>query len=167
MGVLRVILGPLILVIFATVFFRQQVGNFLGGLGESFATVDFNDLIIYLIVGGFIASIVVFKAAAPMWERGRVWYTLTSRRAFIVTSKFLHGKQMQQYWLSPQLPIMIDNTDSPPSVIFDTKRVWKGANENTAGSVGVSVGFKRIEDAERVYEMMKDCQANWTDSHSG
>lgn len=163
-GGLQVVLGPLILVIFATVFFREQVANFLGGLGASFETMDFNDLLIYLLVGGFMASIALFKGAAVLWERAHVWYTLTSRRAFIVTSKFLRGKRMQQYWLSPKLPMMIDNTDSPPSVIFDTKRVWNGAKER---SVGVSVGFKRIEDAEHVYEMMKDCQANWTDSDPG
>jgi hypothetical protein len=166
-GVLQVILGPLLLAIFATVFFREQFANFLGDLGESFATMDFNDLLIYLLVGGFIVSVLLFKGAAALWERAQVWYTLTNRRAFIVTSKFLRGKRMQQYWLSPDLPIIIDNTDSPPSVIFDTKRAWRGANENTARSVGVSVGFKRIEDAERVSEIMKDCQANWTDRDPG
>lgn len=104
-----------------------------------------------------MVSIASFKAAAFLWERGHVWYTLTNRRAVIVTSRFLRGKETEQYRLTPDLPLIIDNTDSPPSVIFATKRVWKGSSGsgNHGRSAGVSVGFKRIENAERIYQMMK------------
>ena len=96
-------------------------------------------------------------AAGPiLWgpfKRGRTWYTLTDRRAFIATDLPLKGKQLKSY------PITDDTVlDFQPGSLSSIRF----AQETRRGSKGrryvVPIGFDYIREGDEVYRKMRDIQ---------
>ncbi len=83
----------------------------------------------------------------------RTWYTLTDKRAFIATDFPWKGRQLDSYALTPATRLSLRG-GLPGSVIF--------AREERRGNKGrrymVDIGFHRIGDAEKVYELMRGVQ---------
>ncbi|HHL21691.1 MAG TPA: aspartate carbamoyltransferase catalytic subunit [Aliiroseovarius sp.] len=96
-------------------------------------------------------------AAGPiLWgpfKRGRTWYTLTDRRAFIATDLPLKGKQLKSYPITDDT-VLDFQPGAPASIHF--------ARETRRGSKGrrymVPVGFEFIDDGEEVYRLMRGIQ---------
>lgn len=86
-------------------------------------------------------------------KRRGTWYTLTTRRAFIATELPLKGKRLDSYAITPDTRLSL-RQGSPGSVIF--------SREDRRGNKGrvytVDIGFERIAEAGRAYEIMRDIQ---------
>ena len=134
---LRQMLGPLIsvgvLALVATVFFDLRPGDVVAyARGMLSDVASSNDWIVFFLIGGFIAVIGVFATFASIWERRRVWYTLTNRRALIARTRLLRGRQLLQFRLHPTQPIFLDKTDDPPSVVLATESFRASATGDPA-----------------------------------
>lgn len=90
------------------------------------------------------------------YKRRHSWYTLTDRRAFIATNLPLSGKRLASYPIDAGTRLSLTGTH-PASLHFATRRK-RGKN----GSYDVPVGFERLEDAQRVYRLMRGVQTGAT-----
>lgn len=86
-------------------------------------------------------------------KRRGTWYTLTNKRAFIATDLPFKGKRLDSYTITPDTRLSLQS-GNPGSVIF--------AREERRGNKGrvysVDVGFERVDEAERAYEILRSLQ---------
>lgn len=103
-----------------------------------------------LIFGAGISTL--FRAPLRnMRLRRASWYSLSNRRAFIATDN-KGQRQLQSYDIHPDLVLeLVDGT--PGSVYFDTIFI-----NTSKGSSRQKVGFERIADARRIYDMLRKIQ---------
>jgi hypothetical protein len=82
------------------------------------------------------------------YMRGKTWYSLTNRRAFVATN--VMGQKRLNFWVIDPATIIEVTGDAPPSVRFTGAR----------GSVGVAGGaFEYIDEATKVAGLMRQVQA--------
>ena len=96
-------------------------------------------------------------AAGPiLWgpfKRGRTWYTLTDRRAFIATDLPLRGKQLKSY------PITDDTVlDFQPGALSSIHFAEEMRRGNKGRRYMVPIGFEYIREGDEVYRKMRDIQ---------
>lgn len=85
------------------------------------------------------------------FARSRTWYTLTDRRGFIATDLF-RKRRLNSYPITSDTVLeLIDET--PGSVLFFRNR---GSRRRTGAPR--RDGFRRIEDARHVYDLMRKVQ---------
>lgn len=86
-------------------------------------------------------------------KRRGTWYTLTNRRAFIATDLPFKGKRLDSYAITPDTRLSL-RQGNPGSVFF--------GREERRGNKGrvytVDIGFERIAEAERAYDILRDIQ---------
>ena len=86
-------------------------------------------------------------------KRRGTWYTLTNRRAFIATELPFKGKRLDSYAITPDTRLSL-RQGNPGSVIF--------GREERRGNKGrvytVDIGFERIAEVDRAYQIMRDIQ---------
>lgn len=118
----------------------------------------------FLAVGLYmVAGHVVIDAL----RRGKTWYTLTDRTAF-VASEFLGRKSLDSYPLA-KMPFVRLIDGDPGGIEFGdvipVRRNTRSAGGRRAplGVVSVAPGFHRIGDARRVYAQMRRARAALTD----
>jgi len=88
----------------------------------------------------------------PAWRRRHSWYTLTDRRAFIATDMPVVGRKLKSYPIASDTVLEFEN-NTPASLFFhrEYRRTKNGTRE-------VRVGFERIQDGKRVYDLMRGIQ---------
>ena len=102
-----------------------------------------------LCINVFIALIGVI---GPGYQRGRTWYTLTNRRAFIATVLPLLGKRLKSYPITEDTQIEFQD-NAIPSVMFATE-TKRGKNSTYT----VPIGFENISDARQVLTLLRSVQ---------
>lgn len=142
--------APFLVLFILTAAFLQPVREMLKG------QIGLQGYLTFGLIFSVVAGILGLWLYTLFWERKRVWYTLTDRRAIIASISFFWGRQLNTYWLNPTRYIYLTNFDTPPSVIFEKTTVLKGDSKKE-----IEIGFKRIKDANKVLAMMKECQSNW------
>ncbi|MGP6087236.1 aspartate carbamoyltransferase catalytic subunit [Antarctobacter jejuensis] len=143
----RIGTGDIILMVFGIFFagfalFWMVTASQAGGIFWLFGLIHF-------CVG---LGIILWPVLGRPYLRRHTWYTLTDRRAFIATDVPLRGRQLKSF------PIDADNSltfedRQPGSVIFasELRRSKNGSHETR-------IGFRDIEDARRVYGLMRRIQ---------
>lgn len=86
------------------------------------------------------------------FKRRRMWYTLSTRRAFIATDLPLKGRQLKSYPIGPDT--ILEFTDGPLATLNFNKEMRRGKNRTYT----VDIGFERIKDGASVYRLMRDIQ---------
>lgn len=125
-----------------------------GGVGAVFTFFPLFGLP-FLAVGLYM---VVGRIFWDAFQRGRTWYTLTDRAAYIARDTF--GKRsLKRYGLEDlNPPDLQDNT--PGSVIFAEDISHYRSSSRRGGSrnrtTRTPVGFRRIPDARAVYRLLVD-----------
>lgn len=107
--------------------------------------------LIHFFVGLSVAVGPVFWSA---WRRRHTWYTLTSARAFIATDLPLRGRKLKSWPITKNTPLSLDET-SPGSAWF-AEELRRGKNR----TYSVDIGFERIENAAKIYQMLRNVQRN-------
>jgi hypothetical protein len=110
------------------------------------------------------------QAVIDAMRRGKTWYTLTDRTAF-VASEFLGRKSLDSYPLA-KMPFVRLIDDDPGSIEFGdmipVRRNTRsaGGRGQSLGAVGAAPGFHRIGDARKVYAQMRRARAARTDGQA-
>lgn len=81
--------------------------------------------------------------------RQRTVYSLSDRRAFIATNLPVLGRKLKSYPLDDGSPVELDD-GAPGSVWFASRRV-----QTKNGSSTQRIGFERIRDARKVYQLIR------------
>lgn len=81
-------------------------------------------------------------------------YMLTNTRALIALDLPILGRRIKSYPITPEAPLRLDERKKT-SVFFATKKM-----RGREGAYLVAVGFRRIDDAEHVFELMREIQKN-------
>ncbi len=84
--------------------------------------------------------------------RRNSWYTLTNERAIIATDLPIKGKSLKSWPITTRTPLAI--TQGPPDTIIFAHEERRGQN----GSYTIDIGFERIQDGLKVYQLMRDIQ---------
>lgn len=105
----------------------------------------------FLVVG----LMVIFKSNYLMAFLNRhTYYTLTSRRAIIATSFPYVKREMKSYPIDAKTEIELSQEDEFGTIIFHRK-LW---HSRRSGSRSKDIGFYRIQDARRVFSLMRQIQ---------
>lgn len=146
--------------LFALFWIIAAVG--MGGVGG----INPIGLIFPLFGLPFLATGVWMVVGRIIWDarqRGRTWYTLTDRTAFIATDSG-GTRKLETYPLRAEMDIQLEDGD-PGTVWFERKIAhhpgrWSGGpgNKRYRGpSTSVTpIGFRRIDDPRRVYRLLRD-----------
>ena len=87
------------------------------------------------------------------WRRRHTWYTLTDRRAFIATDVPMQGRKLKSYPIDAGTTL--DFTGGPRASIHFAHDYRRGKN----GSYRVPIGFERIADGDKVYQLFREVQS--------
>ena len=99
---------------------------------------------VFLGVGPPVMSSMVRKAS---------WYSLSNKRAFIAMHRKNIGRKLAAYPIDPDFELQFDYKD-PGTIIFVIETRYQGG-----APYSVKIGFERIKDSEKVYQMLLDIQA--------
>ena len=114
----------------------------------------------FLLVGLYL---VVGRIFWDAYVRGRTWYTLTNQAAFI--AREIRGKRSLKRYPFADMTSIDLRDDTPGSVYFAEEiNVYRrssggrnGLPRRTRSSTHrIPIGFRRIEDARRVYRLIQD-----------
>lgn len=142
----------------------MKIGNILGFVfGLFFAGFALVWMVLAASAGGlfWMFGLLHFAVGIGMafgslfWDavkRRATWYTLTDRRAFVATDLPLTGKTLESYPIDEDTRLSL--TGAHPSSIHFATKVRRGKNR----SYEVPIGFERLEDAERVYRLLRSIQ---------
>ena len=107
--------------------------------------------LIHFSVGLSIGVLPPFWSA---WSRRHTWYTLTDRRAFIATDIPLMGRKLKDYPIDTQTPLTWD--DGERGNVWFANEYRKTKN----GSRKIPIGFERIPDARKVYDLCRKVKSS-------
>jgi len=85
------------------------------------------------------------------WRRRNSWYSLTNQRAFIATD-MLGRKKLREFPITPESPLTY--VEGAPGHIWFTKEYRATKN----GSQRHFIGFERVPEARKVYDLMRRIQ---------
>jgi hypothetical protein len=90
-----------------------------------------------------------------LWDafrRGRTWYTLTDRRAFVATDLPFRGKQLKSYPITRETVLTFDDAElASIGFAFEPVPMKRGTRMKM-------VGFERIPDGRSVYALIRGVQ---------
>lgn len=96
-----------------------------------------------------------FMIVPTLWFHHRLsntWYTLTNKRAFVATDLMFRDRRLRSY------PIVEDTTlrlvESTPGTVYFAQEMRIGQKR----AYKTDIGFERLEDARKVYRLMRDIQ---------
>jgi hypothetical protein len=101
-------------------------------------------------------SMSVGTIIGPAYMRGKTWYTLTNRRAFIADISIFGQKRLNFYPIAPETPISII-TGNYTTINFASK-TRRGKNRTYT----VPIGFERLNDGPTVSKLISDMQKDAT-----
>jgi len=136
---MRAVMG-VVFVVFSTFWMVQAAQT--GGVFWMFG-------LLFLGVGAYNAGGFLLWEA---YQRAHMWYSLSSRRAFIATNLPLIGRDLKSYPISRDS--VLDFRDGDPAAIYFARDYKRTAN----GSRQVDVGFERIKDGADVYAKLRAVQ---------
>ena len=148
---IRLGIGDIVLMVFGTFFagFALVWMALVSGVGGLFWVFG----MIHFMVG---LGIICWPLLGRPYLRRHTWYTLTDARAFIATELPLKGKQLKSYAITPDNQLTLE--DGPPgSVIFASE--WRRGKK---GSYETRIGFHDIDEARKVYGLMRGIQRGQT-----
>lgn len=148
---IRLGIGDIALMVFGTFFagfalFWMVMASMAGGLFWVFGSIHF-------MVG---LGIICWPLLGRPYLRRHTWYTLTDTRAFIATELPLKGKQLKSYPITSDSHLTLDD-GRPGSVIFASE--WRRGKR---GSYETRIGFMQIDEARKVYGLMRGIQRSET-----
>ncbi len=91
-------------------------------------------------------------------KRGRTYYTLTNRRAFIARTSLLGRKSLKSYPIDAGT--VLDYDGAEPATIHFATETRKGQKGRT---YSVPIGFERVRDGRALYRAMRDVQTGERD----
>ena len=89
-----------------------------------------------------------------LWSKS--WYFLTNKRALITTDLPVLGRRLKSYPITSQTPLELE--ERYKTIVFFTTKTRR----NSRGSYKVGVGFDRIDDANHVFQLMREIQKKAT-----
>jgi hypothetical protein len=102
-----------------------------------------------------VGLMVIFKSNYLLAYLNRyTHYTLTSRRAIIATSYPYAKREMKSYPIDPKSELELTLQDELGSIVFHRK-IWRSRNSSDHTK---NIGFYRIQDARRVFSLMRQIQ---------
>ncbi|PIE16519.1 MAG: hypothetical protein CSA68_02290 [Rhodobacterales bacterium] len=119
---------------------------FFTGLGNGYTVVMGVFLLIIAALLGFGPPVMTSMI------RKATWYSLSNKRGFIATHRPQLGRKLAAYRIDPDYPLRYDHK-SPGTIIFATEIRQPGNAAYT-----VKIGFERIDDSEKVYQMLRAIQ---------
>jgi len=114
----------------------------------------------FLLVGLYLMLGPIFRDA---FLRGRTWYKLTNRAAYI--ARDIRGKRSLARYPFEEMSSPDLHDDAPGSVFFaEESRLHRYNADRHSGpsrgtrtrTVRIPIGFRRIDDAPRVYRLIQD-----------
>ncbi|MCR8726606.1 aspartate carbamoyltransferase catalytic subunit [Frigidibacter sp. ROC022] len=117
----------------------------------------------------FVAVGLYMVVGRLFWDaylRGRTWYTLSDRTAYIATDT-LRGRKLERYPIEPDTRLIL-NDGEIGNLWFAERVVHRAGGYTGTGSsrryrgprtTVHPVGFRRIESPRRVFALMRDAQA--------
>lgn len=144
---IRIGIGDVVLMVFGTFFagfalFWMVMAAGAGGIFWLFGSLHF-------MVG---LGIITWPLLGRPFLRRNTWYTLTDKRGFIATKVPLRGRQLKSYPITAENRLTFED-NTPGSVIFASE--WRRGKK---GSYETSIGFHDIDDARKVYALMRKIQ---------
>lgn len=122
----------------------------------------------FFLVGSYL---VVGRLFWDAYARGRTWYTLTNKRAFIAREIF-GNRSLKDYSFADMTMLDLQD-DTPGSIIFaedvHTRHKRRRRSNGTYVRSGTStqripIGFRRIEDARSVYRLIREHRESTADA---